>query len=261
MATSTRQYDVVILAGYAQEPTPLSLETGGGPKALVRIAGRPMLSYVVDALRDSGYMRSLVLVGLSASDIPDLGLDVPLACFPNHASIAQNLLAAVNALGNVERALFCSTDLPLLTPGAVRDFVARCEATGAEVCYPVVRREVMEERFPASGRSFRRLVDGAFAGGDMFLVRPAVIQANMALIKTLTDERKSAWGLVRAMGPGILLRFLARRLRIEHLERRASRLFGCSCKGIVSPCAELAMDVDEPRHLQTVLKAINQGQV
>ena len=95
----------------------------------------------------------------------------------------------------------------------------------------------------------------------MFLVRPAVIKVNMAFIKTLTDERKSAWGLVRAMGPGILLRFLARRLRIEHLERRASRLLSCSCEGIVSPCAELAMDVDKPQHLRTVLTAMKREQV
>jgi hypothetical protein len=156
--------------------------------------------------------------------------------------------------------LFCSTDVPLLTPEAICDFLARCEAIPADLYYPIVSREVMEARFPGSGRSFRHLVDGSFAGGDVYLVRPSLVRANAAFARTLTANRKSAWGLAKALGPEIIARFLLRRLRIAVLEARVNRILGCTCKAVISPHAELAMDVDKPKHLRVVSRAMSEEQ-
>ena len=258
MTKVAKKYAVVILAGYAQSPTPLALETGELCKALLPIKGRPMLSYVVDALHESGCMRRLVLVGLGEEDGAGLRLNCPLVYLPNQHSMIENVLAAIDVLDGKERVLLCSTDLPLLTAEAIRDFLSRAEAGEADLCYPIVCQEVMEARFPDSGRSFRNLVDGAFAGGDLFLVAPEVIRNNADFARALSDNRKEAWGLAKAMGPGVILRFLVRRLHIRDLEKRAAKILHCSCKAIISPYAELAMDVDKPQHLAVVLEAMGE---
>jgi len=261
MLPGERQYDVIILAGYATEPDALSLETGEPCKALLPLKGRPMVSYVLSALRASGRMRRLVLVGLSSEQLGETFTDIPVVHLPNRHDTVDNMLAGIEALGDADWVLFCSADIPLLTPEAIRDFLARCEATSADLYYPIVSREDMERRFPGSGRSFRQLVDGWFAGGDIYLVRPQLVQAHAAFARTLTARRKSAWGLARALGLEIILRFLIHRLRIADLERRANKILQCTCKAIISPYPELAMDVDKPKHLKIVLQALSANQL
>jgi len=260
MINSIQKRDVVILAGSSKAPDSLTLTMDDPRKALLQINGRPMLSYVIDALRETGCMRHLVLVGLFEDDIPNLNTGCTVTYLPNQGSIVDNMLSAINALSGPEQTIVCGCDIPLLTKEAVRDFIQRAEASGADFCYPVVRQETMEERFPGSGRSFRKLADGAFAGGDICLVSPDLVRRNNKLARTLAANRKELWGLVKALGPGIILRFLFHHLRIKDAERRINKILRCSCKAIISPYAELAMDVDKPHHLQVVVEAMSKGQ-
>ena len=63
----------VVLAGGIPGPEdPLSEESGGRPKSLIDIAGRPMAQWVGDALEGSTHVDSLIVVGLG----PDAGLRV-----------------------------------------------------------------------------------------------------------------------------------------------------------------------------------------
>lgn len=260
MAQVERRYDVIILAGHAAEPDALSIETGEPCKAFLPLKGRPMVSYIIDALRESGRMGRLVLVGLTTEQLGGAFADLPITYLPNHYDTVDNMLAGVEALGGIEWVLFCSADIPLVTAEAIRDFLARCEATRADLYYPIVGREDMEKRFPGSGRSFRQLVDGSFAGGDIYLVRPSLLRANAAFARTLTARRKSAWGLAKTLGLGVILGFLTHRLHVANLEARVNKILHCTCKAIISPYAELAMDVDKPKHLRVVLRAMNEGQ-
>jgi hypothetical protein len=242
----------------AEGPTALTVATGQPCKALLLIRDRPMLSYVADALCASGCVGRLVVVGLSPEDAPDLCPALPVTYLPDRGGSIANALSVLDLLETEDHVLLASSDIPLLSAEAVRDFVARSAATGADLCYPAVRREVMEARFPGSGRSFRPLVEGDMAGGDLFFARPVVLRRNAALVQRLSAHRKAALGLARLLGPGILVRFVLRRLRIADLERRVSALFGSSCRAIISPYAELAMDVDHPKHLDVVLRAMDE---
>jgi CTP:molybdopterin cytidylyltransferase MocA len=251
----------ILFAGQAdpaEGPTALTVATGQPRKALLTLRGRPMLSYVAEALSASGCVGRLVVVGLSGEDAPASISALPITYLPDRGAMIANALSALDILDTEDHVLFASSDIPLLSAEAVCDFVARSQATGADLCYPAVRREVMEARFPGSGRSFRHLVEGDMAGGDLFFARPAVLRKNAALVQRLSASRKAALGLARLLGPGILLRFALRRLRIADLERGASAIFGCSCRAIISPYAELAMDVDHPKHLDVVLRAMGE---
>jgi len=256
MSQVPTQYDVAILAGSSEKPDALCIETGESIKALIPLAGRPMISYVIEALSASERVRCAAVVGLAAQTLAPMERGMPLIAAADRGGIIDNCLAALDALGDPERLLICTCDLPLLTPVAINYLVDSAEVSGAALCYSIVSREVMESRFPSSGRSFRRLVEGYFAGGDISMVESAAIRANIPFARALSSNRKSAWGLAKAMGPGIITRFLTRRLRIIDVERRAGHLLNCTCKAIQSPYAELAMDVDKPHHLHIVQRAL-----
>jgi len=257
MIEAPTQYDIAVLAGSSDRPDPLNIETGAPIKALIPLAGRPMVEYVLRALAASGRARRAAVVGLDAETLDAMTVDLPLIAVPDHGGIIDNGLAAIEALGNPSgHLLFCTCDIPLLTPEAVRYLVDAAEASGADLCYPIVSREVMEARFPGSGRSFRRTADGYYAGGDLSMMRADTVRANVPFINTLTANRKNVWGLVKALGPGIIVRYATRRMRIVDVERRAGHILNCTCAAIPLPHAEIAMDVDKPHHLHLVQQAM-----
>ena len=100
------------------------------PKVLHRIAGRPMLHLVCDALADAGFDRRIVVTGAPDDEVAEAAApramvavqDAPLGT--GHA-----VLAAREAAGAAARVLIVNGDLPLLTSGT---FAALADAHCAE---------------------------------------------------------------------------------------------------------------------------------
>ena len=253
-------YSATIMAGATPGEWDGLLEyTRSEKKALIPVGGKEMVCYVIEALADSGRIKDLVVVGLERGDLPNLQVSVPVRYVPNQSGMLANMLAGLKEVASARRALLCSSDIPLLTSEAVRDFVTRCEAANVDICYGVVERSVMESRFPNSGRSFRALRDGYFAGGDLSMVNPTAVLGNQDYLKNLLGARKSMVKATRIVGFGTLARFLFRRLTIEYAERRASEVFRCQCKAIISPFPEIGMDVDRIHQYQ-IVRALLEGE-
>lgn len=252
---------VVGAGGSYSSDDPLLRHAGARHKALIPIAGEPMILHVARALADSGYIAHLVVVGLSPEHHVDFPL--PATLVAEAGGIVENFMAGVAALERVvpgaERVLLCSTDIPLVDGEMIRYLVDSALATGADVCYTVVRRETMEARFPAAGRSFARLRDGQFAGGDVHLINPAVMGRNRRLVDEVLGARKNHFKQARIIGFRFLFKLLLRRLTIADGERKAESLFGVPCRVIPVRYAELGMDVDKPHQLDLV-RAEMEGQ-
>ncbi len=249
----------IIGAGGSYDPDdPLLRHAGTRHKALIPIAGAPMILHVARALVDSGYVAHLIVVGLGAEH--GVPFPMPVTYVPEAGGILENALAGVEALARIipgaERVMLCSTDIPMITGEMIRYLVDTALATGADVCYTAVRRETMEARFPGSGRSFARLRDGQFAGGDVHLANPAVFDRDRALINDILGARKNNLKQARMIGLGFLLKFLTRRLTVADGERKAQSILGVPCRVIIVRYAELGMDVDKPHQLDLVRAAM-----
>jgi CTP:molybdopterin cytidylyltransferase MocA len=245
----------VITAGWnPKEDDPLAQYARGGPKAIIPIAGKPMIAHVVDALAQSRYVEHVVIVALE----PSLGIrfSVPIDYLSDHGELVANAGAGIQyALAHypdIDAALLCGSDVPTITPAIVDDFIEACFRTDHEVYYSIVERSVMETRFPHSRRSYIHLHDGDFAGGDLVLFRPGVNFDHQALMKKLATARKSALRQASMLGPVIFLRLLARRLSLAEAERRAQEIFEVRARAVSCPYAEVGMDVDKPFQLEIV---------
>ncbi|HEC34609.1 MAG TPA: hypothetical protein ENI37_07825 [Chloroflexi bacterium] len=254
MAREEPLLTAVILAGHsAQEEDPLAAYSLGRPKGLIPIAGRPMIAYVVEALVGSRYVGPIIIVGLPAEErLPLPGIVHHLL---SHGNILDNAEAGIcYAFAQTPRptgVLICSADLPLLTPAVVDQFVEECLNTSHDLYYSIVERSVMESRFPTSRRTYVRLVEGEFAGGDLLLVRAEAATANRELWQRLASARKSPIQQARMLG-GLspLIRFLARRMSLTEVEQRASRALRIRGRAVICPCPEVGMDVDKPFQLE-----------
>jgi len=254
-----QQLDALVLAGAPPENgDPLALAEGVSRKVLIDIHGHPMLWWVLQALRGSGRVHRMIVVGGKPEDVT--GVEGPIEWMSSRGKLLDNVLAGLERLivlnPQAELALVVSGDMPLLTPEMVNYFIDACSREEADLYYPIVERSVMEQRFPGSARTFVPLRDGRFCGGDMIMVRVSVALTQEKLIRDLLERRKRPWQQARLIGMRALIKFLLRRLSLAEAEELGSRALGIRGKAIVSPYAELGMDVDKPHQLAIVRQAL-----
>ncbi len=250
-----KTYPAVVLAGYSTEkPDPLALALGMEQKALIPIAGKPMVYWVVKALRESPRINQIYIVGMSPDD--NLNLDTDVIYVPNQNAHFENIMAGIDAVQrrqpDADYLLLASSDIPTLRSPTVNWFVETCEQMDADFFYSVVEQTVMEAAFPDSRRSYVPIKEGRFCGGDLFFIRIAMAHQNQELVRELLARRKNTFQQVRLLGFKTIIKFLFRRLSIQDAEELSEKLLQAKAKVIVSPYADLGMDVDKPHQLEMV---------
>lgn len=242
----------VVTAGWApSEDNPLAEYTRDKPKALIPIAGKPMIAHVVEALAGSRYIQRFVVVALD----PAAGVQFPLPVeyLPDGGDIFANAESGINYtlshFPDLDAILFSSCDIPTITSTIVDAFIEECFRTDHDLYYSIIERTVMESRFPGSGRSYLHMRDGDFAGGDLILIRPSMTFSHQDLWQDLAHARKSALRQARMFGLWPLFKLLIRRLSLDEAERRASKMLNVRGRAVPCPYAEVGMDVDKPFQL------------
>jgi len=225
--------DAVVLAGGPSRPDAVCRHAGVDRKSLIRIAGQEMVLYVLQALADAGCVKRAIIVGLEREELSPSTFPLPIAFLAGRDNLMESARAGLEA-ANGERALLCASDIPLLTGEAIADFVARCARVDADIYYAIVEKSVLERRFPGAGRHYRPLRDGAYAGGDVLLLRLEAFTAIQSWFSKMFDARKSCLRLASLFGWDMVLAFLLHRLTLEGAERRISSVLRQRCKAIVS---------------------------
>jgi GTP:adenosylcobinamide-phosphate guanylyltransferase len=245
--------DVVIIAGGIPQPgEPLYEYTQGKPKALLDVAGKPMAQWVLDALGNAEMVGGIVAVGL-----PE---DAALICkktviyIPNQDGLLENIRAGMQKILELSqgggRVLVASSDIPSITPEMVDWTISTAEQTDHEIYYNVIKREVMESRFPDSNRSYIHLRDMEVCGGDMNVVHSSLVTENDELWQRIVAARKSAIKQAALLGVDTLILLLLRIVSLQGAQNRASKRLGIRGRAIVCPYAEMGMDVDKPHQLE-----------
>ncbi len=245
----------VVTAGWSpKDDDPLAEYTHDKPKALIPIAGKPMIAHVVDALAGSRYVQDIIVVSLSPG--AEVRFSTPVEYVPDAGDILNNVEAGLNHATahypGTDGVLISSSDVPTITSPIVDAFIEECFRTDHDLYYSIVERSVMENRFPGSLRSYVHLREGDFAGGDLILVRPSMSLGRRELWRDLAAARKSALHQARLVGVGLFLRLLARRLSLSDAERRICKVLNVRGRAVPFPYAEVGMDVDKPFQLEIV---------
>ena len=252
--------EALVTAGGVNRPEdPLYELTGVEKKALIPLAGKPMITWVIEALYGSGIIDNIVIVGLK----PD---ETDLSNFPVHyvdpaGGMIDNILAALARAREINptarKMLLSSSDIPLITPEIVRGFVEECGSLEADIYYTVIEQKTMETRFPDSRRTFVPfLKDGNFSGGDLFLADvTAPERTDVELFRSLTSLRKNYFKQARLAGFGFILRFLLRMMTLDEVAERGSKIVNLDVRAVDTRYAELGMDLDKP-HQYEMIKAI-----
>jgi GTP:adenosylcobinamide-phosphate guanylyltransferase len=245
--------DAVIVAGGIPQPhEPLYQYSNGQAKALIDIAGKPMVQWVLDALGDAKTIDRVVVVGLT--DKMGLKCGKPVDFLSNEGRLLENLKAGTARICELnpraEYVLFVSSDIPAITGPMVDWVVETCGETKDDLYYNVVRREAMEERFPTSKRTYTRLKDLELCGGDLNVARTRIVNENSEFWGKILDARKNPAAQASLIGLDIIFKFLFRSLTIDDVIQRVADKLGLKGRAILCPYPEIAMDVDKPHQLE-----------
>jgi GTP:adenosylcobinamide-phosphate guanylyltransferase len=245
--------DTVIIAGGIPQPQDaLYTYSKGDSKALIDIAGKPMVQWVLDALGEAQTIGRIVLSGLT--DKSDLTCSKPLFYVPNEGKMLANIQAGTAKVlqlnPRAEYVLFVTSDIPAITGQMVDWVVNTCLQTKHDIYYNVIRRQAMEERFPTARRTYVRLKDLEVCGGDMNMARATIVRKNPEFWDRLIETRKNPPAQAALLGFDVIFRLLFRQLTVDDVIQRVAERLGLKGRAIVCPFAEVGMDVDKPHQLE-----------
>lgn len=249
--------DAIILAGSTNDGKLRSCSSENY-EALVEIACRPMVSYVVDTLRQSRFIGRIVIVGpMDELERLFAGMDRVLIA-PGGTTPIESLMNALEVLKPLGRVLVATSDIPLLTGKSVTDFIRKCSRSGADVCYPVVPREVNDRFFPGVKRTYIKFKDLVVTGGNLFMINPRVVPDCAKKAQLFVECRKSPLKLAKLVGWRFLLKYLTGTLSLKDAEAKVSKIFGIHGMVVISPFPEVGIDVDKPSDLLLVSEKLAQ---
>lgn len=246
------QYDAIILAG-GQSSGDLKKIAPYDNEALIIIGNYPMIYFVYKALRGSSHINRIVISGpvesLQSIFVREENLHL-VGGGENAVDSFAHGVELLKGMGISERLLILPSDIPFITTEAIDDFIARAEAIDADFVYPVTTREVNEAKYPGVKRTYARLKDGIFTGGNLFIISSNIIERGMNIAKKLVERRKNPVAMARIFGPVLVWKFITRRLTIQAAEKRFFDIIGIKGKAVISPYAEVGVDVDKPSDLE-----------
>jgi len=241
--------DTVLLAGSINR---IALFPGDQPgyKALVELQGKPLIAYVLDALREAEGIGRIFVVG--APEVVEYASQWPeVSGIPDGHQLIRNAWRGLRA-ATTERVLFCNPDQPLLRSEMVEDFLQRALPTEGDLISSWVRYEDLG-LYVEGEHKFAKFGDGKYAHGNLFLVRKDLphIERVRERLDRIYQSRKNNLRFAWALGPSLFGRFLFSLLLgklpslNETLEIGGNK-FGINLKPVICPYPEIALDIDEP---------------
>lgn len=245
----------IVLAGSRPGGDPLAREFGTDLKALISIAGEPMVRRPVAALLASDEVKAVrVLSQAPARIAAALPGDARMSVESSRGTIGETLLALCEDPGTGWPLLVTTADHALLTPEMIHEF---CWKSGqADLAVGVVSKRRFEGMSTESRRTWIPFRGGAYSGANLFLLRSDKVAPAIQAWRAVEQDRKRAWKLLSAMGPWTLLMVLLRRWTLDDTLLRISERLGLAIRAIHLRDPLAAVDVDKMSDYRLVEKLI-----
>lgn len=248
------RFAALVLAGSrADAADPVAAYGGATHKALIRLAGKTLLSRVAVALRDAGAGAARIAVVSSHPDVRAEAKILGLETLDEQAGPSLSVQAAAAHLGTP--LLVTTADHALLEGAWVSRFLADVPIE-ADVAALVAARATVEAAAPETQRTWIKLADGHWSGCNLFYLANARSLAVVDLWRRVEAERKRPWRQAMILGPGMLARFALGRLTLKDAAARMGRLAGVRAAIVETPYGLASVDVDKPADLDQVRQIV-----
>ena len=247
-------FNALILAG-TKEKGPLEIAENVDNKALIMLESKPMIEYIVDALNNSENIDKILVVGPKNELYPFIGKKVEEILNPGN-SILENMEVGLNIFNYADNLLLLTSDIPLITPEAIDEFLEICTERKAYIGYPIITKENIVKKYPETKRTYIKMKEGVFCGGNIVFFKPDVFSQNKKLIKELFENRKATWKYAKILGLKFIFKFLFKTLTLEEVEKRVTDILGYNSIAAMISYPEIMIDLDKPSDLKLIRKCL-----
>jgi GTP:adenosylcobinamide-phosphate guanylyltransferase len=252
------KYTAVVLAGARPGRDAFAEQFGTDLKALIPIAGEPMLLRPVRALLSSDSVGRVIVLSQAPDRIAAVLSDGErMSVRRSEGTIAATMLALC-ADRTVEWPLLVTTaDHALLNTATIDEF---CRATeGTDIAIGVVERRKMLQRLPSTRRTWLKFRGGAYTGANLFALASPDVRPAAELWQSVEQDRKKAWRIISLLGPGVLIAVALRLTSLDEVLTSLGARLGLALKAVRLDDPLAGVDVDKPED-HALVEAILKGQ-
>jgi GTP:adenosylcobinamide-phosphate guanylyltransferase len=215
---------------------------GVAHKCTLPIAGKPMLQWVLEALRKSSVAKPFVV---SIDDSKAVSRADDTETLPSAVSAPASAIKAIQHIGSFP-VLITTGDHPLLTPAMISHLQNESENSGADVLVGLAMAETIRAAYPDTKRTYFNLGGTRVSGCNLFAIRSAAGLKLLERWQDLEKNRKQPWKLVGAFGLKPIILFALGQLTPQRAFAQVSQKLGIKVEPVYMPFAEAAIDVDKP---------------
>ncbi len=249
-------FDTLVLAGSGKAVDPLAESAGVLNKSFIPIHGRPLLSYVLDALAATPAVDKIIVVG-PAAELDALRREgYRIQIVDECDSMLNNVANALKHADPNRLCLVITGDIPLLNRAALEEFLNLCEPYDGDLYYPVLSEETCLRSYPDTKRTYVVLKEGPVTGGNIGLVNPAWYKNKKDSLELFISYRKKPLKLLRILPLKLALKYFLKQLSLADLEHHISLLLEMKAYAVTCRSAEIGLDVDKVSDLEQVKKLI-----
>jgi GTP:adenosylcobinamide-phosphate guanylyltransferase len=239
------KYTAIVLAGSRPGRDPFAAQFGNDIKALVAVAGEPMVRRPVRALLASKNIDRLLILSQAPERIAAVVPKDPRIQFQESTeTIASTMLAICRNPETHWPLLVTTADHALLDTAIVDEFCSG--AAGSDLAVGVVEREVLMRRFPDAQRTWLKFRGGAYTGANLFALASPKVSPAIELWRTVEQDRKKGWRVIALVGPATLIGTLLRLLNIDNVLARLGHKLGLTIRAVRLSNPVAGVDVDKP---------------
>ena len=255
-----RSVTALLVAGRRPGIDPLAQHFGVRDKALILVAGEPMLSRVARTLVDHPAIARIVVLAQEPEDllaaIAWMERHPKIATRSGGASVSEAVANAIAAESQGFPFLLTTADNVLLDRAMLDAFIA--DARNHDLAVGMVERRVLLSAYPDNRRTWLKFRAGAWSGANLFWLGDPKVAQLLVLWRTIEQERKRGRAVIRAFGPLMLAAVGLRLLSLQQAVRIAGRRFGLDAAAVPLPFAEACIDVDSLADHRTAEAIIDQ---
>ncbi|MCC7229468.1 MAG: nucleotidyltransferase family protein [Fimbriimonadaceae bacterium] len=238
-------FDAIVPAG-GMIDGPFADKAGTQVKALITFNGSTILETVLKALRESGKIRNIVVIGspevrAMAANFAAVGLE-PGETGPDNIFRGLEHLKSLDP--NLDKALIVTCDLPFITSETIGKYIELCPLD-KDICVPVIEATDFNRSYPGTTSTFVKTRDGTFTIGGIFMMNGRKLNELRASIERVFAKRKSKLGMAMLIGPAFVFKYITKSLTLRDIETKIESILGCSGRAVRNAPVELAYDIDD----------------
>ena len=237
-------WTAVVLAGSRPGRDAFAESFGTDLKALIPLAGEPMVRHPVRALLASQNVAKVLVLSQSPVRIASvLPANPRVECRSSKGTIAETILGILDDREIRWPLLVTTADHALLDTAMVDEFCGA--ANEPDIAIGVVERANLLRRLPQTQRTWLKFRGRAYTGANLFALRSPQVRRAVELWRSVEQDRKKAWRILALLGPAVLLTVALRLVSLDEVLARLSARLGLKVKAVELSNPLAGVDVDK----------------